>query len=66
MATADLESYHIWEGPGWSKRRSRRSWRIQRVSLSASMQPKNSASALERVTERCILLNQWNGQPMKK
>ena len=33
-ATADLESHHIWVGPGASTPRSRRSWRSQSASLS--------------------------------
>ena len=58
MATADLESHHIIDGPGCSRFRSRRTSRIHSVSLRASMQPKNSDSALERVTERCVFENQ--------
>jgi len=30
------------------------------------MQPKNSDSALESVTERWVFENQWNGHPIKK
>ena len=58
MATADLESHHIIDGPGCRRSKSSCTWRIHKVSLSASMQPKNSDSALESVTERCILENQ--------
>ena len=36
-------------------------WKMR--SLAAIITPKNSASALDNVTERCILLNQWKGQP---
>jgi hypothetical protein len=37
IATADLESHHIIEGPGCRRCRSSRSWRIHRVSFSASI-----------------------------
>ena len=48
---------------------SERSIRISRTKIAsraASIQPKNSASADDKVTERCVLVNQWNGQPKKK
>ena len=66
MATADFESHHIIDGPGSSKLRSERTSRIHSVSLRASMQPKNSDSALESVIERCVFENQWKGHPIKK
>ena len=43
--------------------RSISSSRMKITSLAASMAPKNSASALESVTDRCILENQWKRHP---
>ena len=37
--------------------------RMKITSLAASMAPKNSASALDSVTDRCILENQWKRHP---
>ena len=45
-------------GVAMMKPRSISSSRMKITSLAASMVPKNSASALESVTERCILENQ--------
>jgi len=45
------------------KSKSNSSSRMKITSLAASMAPKNSASALESVTDRCILENQWKRHP---
>ena len=48
---------------GKSKVVSISSSRMKITSLAASMAPKNSASALDSVTDRCILENQWKRHP---
>jgi len=49
--------------PSMENPRSISSSRMKITSLAASMAPKNSASALESVTDRCILENQWKRHP---
>ena len=63
MLTADCESEKSQEGLGREKPRLMRRSRKKIISLHASIAPKNSASALERVTDRCILENNSTRQP---
>mgnify|MGYP005658508667 CR=1 FL=1 len=49
--------------PSMENPRSISSSRMKITSLAASMAPKNSASALDSVTDRCILENQWKRHP---
>ncbi len=66
MLTADIESEKSEDGPGREKPRLKSISRKKIISLQASVAPKNSASARERATDRCILENQRARQPWKK
>ena len=55
MPTADLLSHLMMLAPSIENPRSISSSRMKITSLAASMAPKNSASALDSVTDRCIL-----------
>ena len=57
--TTDLLSQLMMLAPSMENPRSISSSRMKITSLAASMAPKNSASALDSVTDRCILENQW-------
>ena len=60
---ADLLSQLMTLALSMENPRSISSSRMKITSLAASMAPKNSASALESVTDRCILENQWKRHP---
>jgi len=63
MPTADLLSQLMTLAPSMENPRSISSSRMKITSLAASMAPKNSASALDSMTDRCILENQWKRHP---
>ena len=63
IATADFESQRMRVADESVKANSTNNSRKNSVSLAASIAPKNSASALDKVTERCIFENQWKMQP---
>ena len=61
----DRLSERMTVGPGVSKPRSARTSRKCIPSRAAIIAAKNSASVLERETDRCVFENQWIGHPIK-